>query len=351
MKIAYLSFEIPGQSGVGQKIQSQISEWEKRGHVIKHYLLKPTYFEYPYKNYVSSYKCSLASATLFFNQFDLKKSLQKFQPHAIYARELPYFIGQNSLLGKFPYFIEVNSNTIEEYKPYFFKYHFYRLTGLTLLNNSRGIICVSDEIADTLHCSPKVPRITISNGYYFHQSTKPPSQDHVKIRFIFVGSPNQRWHGIDQIEMLADELPESEFNIVMRGYISSRSNVIAHGDIYGKDLQNLYSSMDIGISTLALHRKGMDEASSLKTREYIGHGLPLLLGYKDTDLNNFGKKDGVLRIPNKDGAVLTHIGKIKRFAAAWKGKRLNIKKFIPVLSASKKEEIRLSFIESFLDNK
>lgn len=40
------------------------------------------------------------------------------------------------------------------------------------------------------------------------------------------------------------------------------------------------------IGTLALHRKNMTEASPLKTREYLAHGFPVIIGYKDTAFYN-----------------------------------------------------------------
>jgi hypothetical protein len=42
--------------------------------------------------------------------------------------------------------------------------------------------------------------------------------------------------------------------------------------------------MNLAISTMALHRKRMTEACSLKTREYTARGIPFVLAYEDPDL-------------------------------------------------------------------
>jgi hypothetical protein len=41
---------------------------------------------------------------------------------------------------------------------------------------------------------------------------------------------------------------------------------------------------DIGIGPLSLHLKGLTEASPLKTRQYLASGLPIIYGYRDTDI-------------------------------------------------------------------
>ena len=44
----------------------------------------------------------------------------------------------------------------------------------------------------------------------------------------------------------------------------------------------------ISIGTLGLHRKGLSEACTLKVRESLSRGFPIILGYVDTDLIETG---------------------------------------------------------------
>jgi glycosyltransferase involved in cell wall biosynthesis len=52
----------------------------------------------------------------------------------------------------------------------------------------------------------------------------------------------------------------------------------------GEDLKKILLKTDLGIGTLAMHRKNITTDSSLKTREYFAHGLPVLLAAEDNDL-------------------------------------------------------------------
>jgi hypothetical protein len=58
-----------------------------------------------------------------------------------------------------------------------------------------------------------------------------------------------------------------------------------HGELHGKELDTLFDQMDLGISSLGIHRVGLQEASVLKSREYFARGLPFVYAYSDSDLN------------------------------------------------------------------
>jgi len=53
----------------------------------------------------------------------------------------------------------------------------------------------------------------------------------------------------------------------------------------GIELDRLYESAHICASSLGLYRVGLEQASSLKTREYISRGIPFLNSAYDCDLN------------------------------------------------------------------
>jgi len=47
----------------------------------------------------------------------------------------------------------------------------------------------------------------------------------------------------------------------------------------------LMGAADVGVGALALERKNMREAQPIKTRHYLGSGLPVIIGYQDTLLD------------------------------------------------------------------
>lgn len=119
-----------------------------------------------------------------------------------------------------------------------------------------------------------------------------------KIVMLFVGTIGH-WHGVDRViaglsaarEVRVDvhivgDGPELEY---LRGYTASlglEDCVNFHGPLYGSDLEAVYKKSNLGISTLALHRVGLTSLSSIKTREYLAFGLPILLAGDDPDLKD-----------------------------------------------------------------
>jgi glycosyltransferase involved in cell wall biosynthesis len=57
--------------------------------------------------------------------------------------------------------------------------------------------------------------------------------------------------------------------------------VTFHGMMIGEELDRLFDDSDVAIGTLAIHRSGLQGASSLKAREYCARGIPFLLAGED----------------------------------------------------------------------
>ncbi len=49
-----------------------------------------------------------------------------------------------------------------------------------------------------------------------------------------------------------------------------------YGNRYGEDLDSIYDNADIAVSSLGLHRLGLDISTTLKSREYLAKGLPII---------------------------------------------------------------------------
>jgi hypothetical protein len=107
------------------------------------------------------------------------------------------------------------------------------------------------------------------------------------------------------------------------------------------------AAADIGIGTLGLHLKAMQEACALKVREYLAYGIPTIIGYRDTDF--LTSAPFLLQIPNTPDSIQKSLMEIKSFVEQWKGKRLDRNK-ISHLDARNKEKQRLGFFEQILNN-
>ena len=126
------------------------------------------------------------------------------------------------------------------------------------------------------------------------------------VRLLFMGSPGQNWQGVDVLSGLAKDLGEG-FHIHVvgprreeLGAAELPGNIHVHGYLTREEYLPLLRETHIGLGTVALHRKGMQEACPIKVREYIAAGLPVILPYTDTAFS--GRcPDWVLEVPNEEG--------------------------------------------------
>jgi len=362
MNIVYiLSEDISIESGVTKKIMSQIKYWKSFGHSVQVVSLKSETMEpvIPDAIILSKYIKEKNIKRKLLRRITIAQKLNSYlkliDVDIIYTR---YIVGAPDIvhvLKKFaPYIIELNTNDIEELKgSKKSDYILNQLTRTYFLSNASGFISVSRElIEDNIYNKFKKENCIIGNGYDFSSIHKEKTVfNSNKTKFVFIGSPYQKWHGIDKILILARILTHDEFHIVgpnkeeLEKFGSISKNIIVHGYCNHKYINDLIVKCDIGLSTLALHRKKMNEASPLKSREYLAHGLPIIIGYKDTDL--YDELEFVLNIGNYENNIIDNIKQIKKFIKLVQTlKPQNIIKESRVFLDYKfKEEKRLSFIE------
>ena len=116
-----------------------------------------------------------------------------------------------------------------------------------------------------------------------------------KLSCIFVSSSFQSWQGLDLLLKSYINTPAIKLVVVGKVLTSDIQLVrlcqrlhphtfTYHESLSSNDLINMYRDQDIGISTLALSRKGMKQACPLKSREYMRNGLPVVGGYEDPEI-------------------------------------------------------------------
>lgn len=365
MKIAYiLDGDISQETGVIRKIKSKINLWNSIGHEVRVYALRSdnnrsvidqgviVFKSVDKKSLISTlsrqYKMSNA----------LDKSLMKFKPDLIYTRYVKYYPGMVKVLKKYaPFVVEINTNDVEEIKSYNKLSHLYNLfTRNKLFKNASGFVSVSNELINDYNFSKfNKPSIVIGNGYDYKSVNSKKRLFNNNVEFVFIGSPGQKWHGVDKIVHLANILTQNKFHIIGPNVDDLSSfnlkigkNIIFHGYLDQNKLEHLVSQCDIGVSTLAIHRNNMNEASSLKSRQYLAQGLPIIVGYKDTDLPV--DYEYVLNIGNYENNVLDHVEEIKDFID--RVKEIDSDKIIETskmhLDQEAKEIKRLKFLETIL---
>lgn len=139
----------------------------------------------------------------------------------------------------------------------------------------------------------------------------------------------KKWHAYERILLGLHEYAkantgrEVHFNIVGNGPEYDKLNELAatfnlqdlvtfHNYLSGEKLDKVYAVNHIAIGTLGFHRIGITNSSSLKNREYMGRGLPIVLSTKDLDMP--GELPFVKYVPEGETAI--DISDIVSFAEA-----------------------------------
>ena len=348
MKIAYyLEWDVSTDSGVYTKVKAQINQWRLSGHTVELIAVTPNVPDDGSNINIFSIKLPRyfkGSVRTYLNKiFTLRKIdgyLSRFHPDIVYIRQSTWHPGLGKLLKKYNSIMECNTDDLNEIKlEKFFKKTIYLFGRDILISSVNGFLSVSNEIAK-LYEKYNKPIAVISNGYDLTVVQKFDKTINKRKQIIFVGSKGQKWHGSEKIAYMAKNLPEFDFHIVGPKINNQNiDNLIVHGFMNKNDLFNLYQKMDVGIGTLSLYEKHMQEASPLKVREYIAFRLPVIVGYIDTDLEN---QEYILNLGNYKDNVCNNITQIKEFVE--KSDELRVKIDPNIISCEYKEKNRLEFL-------
>jgi glycosyltransferase involved in cell wall biosynthesis len=360
MRIAYVSLHWPRtrNSGVGKKIQSQLAAWNVLGHEARLFmhtseyepqsdLIEADHFFYSVSGKLKTEPNRIAAMVR------MIEAIQKFRPDVIYLRYSIYVFPAHRLMDIAPVVEEINTNDLTQHEQLGFIYGWYnRLTRGIFLRRVRGLVAVSRELAfSPAFASYRKPTVTIANGIDLESIRPLPPPTNETPRLFFIATPGYSWHGVDKLVTLARMQPDLRIDVVGYDHIDNAgplpANVHLHGYLGPEEYRNVLAEADVALSTLALHRKDMQEASPLKTRECLAYGLPMILAYADTDLDAL-QCDFLLKIPNRDDNIETHAARIREFAYAMRGRRVDRQLIRERIDSAAKEGQRLAFFEQVI---
>ncbi|MBI5943852.1 MAG: glycosyltransferase family 4 protein [Chloroflexi bacterium] len=359
MRIAYVSLHWPRtrNSGVGKKIQSQVAAWNGTGHEARLFmhtsqhepqsdLIEAEYFFYS----ISGKLKTEVNRIIAMRQ--MISAIHAYRPDVIYLRYGIYVYPAHLLMDIAPVVEEINTNDLTQHEGLGRVYSLYnRLTRGIFLRNIRGLVTVSRELAvSPAFAVYRKPTRVIANGIDLNNFPQLPVPTNPIPRLAFIGSPGYPWHGVDKLVTLARLLPDIHLDIIgyseLPGLDPLPENITLHGYLALQEYQNVLASADAAISTLALHRKQMEEASPLKSRECLAFGLPLIVAYIDTDLDGFDC-NFLLKIPNKEDNIQTYASQIRDFTYRMRGVRVTHDQIFNLDQAGK-ELARIDFFTKVL---
>ena len=363
MRIAYVIMHVEKSNmlgGVGRKIEFQTSQWRQAGHEVRPFILMP---EYQGEN-IHTYKaCTrlplirdltrMASRSYALTQ--LINSVKEYQPDIIYLRCGRYVFPFHTLAKIAPIILEINTRDIDEHRirgGYFYWSHLF--SRKMLFGNVSGFVAVSHEIAELpVNLVYRKPTRVISNGIDLEKYDPLPAPKNDSPVITMVASPGMAWHGVDKLVALAENCPDLTFNLV--GYSPENirqfvpPNLHLPGFLRQAEVKAVLALTDVACSTLALHRNNMEEASTLKVREALAFGIPLILAYRDTDLEGLDA-DWLLRLPNTPGNMSENVDAIKNFAHRMMGRRVERALIANRIDQRAKEQERLAFFAEIARN-
>ncbi len=182
-----------------------------------------------------------------------------------------------------------------------------RLFGRSVLAAADGAVGVTKEILNiekkrlSERCTSY---LSLSNGCILPDrpiAYEPFEDGYLHAAFLGRG---KRKGGFDRILRMYEEHPDLNLKIhwcsdvepEIRRSLPDQVHMEGYKD--GPELTELLRRCDIGIGNLGFFRAGFSFGCPLKVRDYLAHGLPVIIGYDDPDLE---EKDGfVLRIPARE---------------------------------------------------
>jgi len=356
VRIAYLChWNLDGSDGVSWKVRGQAAQWRAAGHEATVFAISPGTARsddgleaFPYRGGRERLGATIAAV----------HELRRRRPDVLYLRYDVFLPPVWALVRRVPTVVEVNSDTGRAMRAQWrgpAAVRFNLVNRRAVFSGVDGFVAVTNELARSEQVTRwQRPAIAIANGVDVATIPSLPAPANASPRALFLGSAGQAWHGVDKIVELAHALPELTVDVI--GYRAADvlprpdslpPNVTFHGRLPRDEYARIAAQADLAFGSLALHRVQLDEGGPLKVREYLAMGIPLVIGYDDTDLQGLDAS-WLLRLPNREENVMGAVGRIRDFAQAVRGLRVPREEIAPRIDAAEKERRRLEFLSSFV---
>jgi glycosyltransferase involved in cell wall biosynthesis len=334
-------------SGVFKKIRDQVTVWKSLGYIVQLYVITDEKSQDQWQEIDANCVVLIdrSATSKIVNRIKLVSLAAQSSASLVYIRDnFPLRIPRLGI----PIVIEVQSLVGQELRMRSKPRHItFLLLKKFLYRSLAGAIFVTRELMEIneFKLPRKTPRIAIGNAIDLKRFSVLPPRPNTKPSLFFVGSPNQPWHGVNELVEFAKLNPDIQVEVV--GVLEERPipNVNFHGLLSPDEYQVVATRCVAGVGSLKLSMNKMTEASPLKVREYLALGLPVILKYKDVDLES--TEEYVLQLPNDHRQLSDFSFEIRSFLHHWSSKRV-LPSQITNIDVSAKEEIRLGFFEKIV---
>ncbi|MFQ9311503.1 MAG: glycosyltransferase [Paraclostridium sordellii] len=286
--------------GVSKKIKGQIRAFQELGYEIDYLRMQDKFIifnedrldkiKYRYFAYKEFYKVIKEQKRLKYDFVYLRyargdiyfyKTIKMFNELSIKViTEIPTYPYENRLIGDGVK--DTISGWVDMYLATKLKKYVYRIS-----------------VTNTHEYIYGIKTVNINNGIDLKELPIIKKQKKQNECINMIGIANlAKWHGYDRViyglsEYYKNKNQAKDVNFYIIGDGSEKENLInitkqlnikdkVHflGGKSGKELDDIFNIMDIGISSLALFRAGGGH-DPIKSKEFLGRGIPVVLGYED----------------------------------------------------------------------
>lgn len=243
----------------------------------------------------------------------VQRRLSILKPDVIYLRHPLYRPGLASILRSVaPYVMEINGNPYPELvlRGRRIIAIVDRAMGGGLFRGASAFVGVTSESIGYAMSWAQRPSVVIGNGVDCDEVSFVNHQvDGRQVHLAYIGSPSV-YDGLDRLLAALSSRPSAANRVVIHligpswdrdsrlSKVLDTQAIRTYGFVSPEGLPTILPFVDVGIGPLGLHRRGLREASNLKVRRYLAHGIPVVLSSDDPDLD--GSLRFVLKLPAND---------------------------------------------------
>lgn len=165
--------------------------------------------------------------------------------------------------------------------------YFEKFLGSRLIGQFAGVTGVTQEIADYEKQRAGGKIFSVFTPNTIDTSIFEPPQGKIiagnTIKLIMVASKFMRWHGLSElIQTIKNDI---RFELAVVGNVEDQeeiqlieqvSNVTAYGQLNKEEIEQHYKVSDVALCSMIKDPRGLRQLSTLKVREYLGNGLPVV---------------------------------------------------------------------------
>jgi glycosyltransferase involved in cell wall biosynthesis len=283
----------------------------------------------------------------------LSLDVARWRPDVIYLRHTTISPSLILLAASIPTVVGGDLDDLDELRvrsPLRFSY--MRTTRELLLRRARRLMVVTHEIGRSRSITQLgIPIDVFPNTIDVTRYPELPAPANEQPRLVFIAAPGLPWAGVDKLMRLASAFPAWQFDVIgpsATDLPAQPPNVRAHGQLTQDEYLPIMATADVAIGPLALHRKGLSEASALKVAEYLACGIPVILGCREAAFP--AGAPFLLQLENSEDNVVRSLDEIRAFVESWRGRRVGRDEVRPI-DTSVVEPRRLTLIRALAGRK